>query len=72
MNMAWKHKHFVLDDRQIQRARTILGTKTETETLERALEAVIVEQERTRKAWKAQERLLGRCLDVKDVYGLIE
>jgi len=72
MNMGLKHKHFIMDEDRIKRAKALLGTKTETETVERALDEVIAERERIRKAWKAQERFLRRKVKVKDVYGLLE
>jgi hypothetical protein len=44
MNMAVRHKHLKLDQRKIDRARRMLGTKTEQETLERALDMVLAEE----------------------------
>jgi len=45
-----KHKNYVLDESKIRRAQRLLGTQTETETIERALEEVISERERSRSA----------------------
>ena len=42
------HKHFQLDSAKIKRAQKALGAKTETETLERALDRVIAEDRRNR------------------------
>ena len=39
-----KHKHLVLDQAKIKRAQKALGAKTETETIDRALEIVIAEE----------------------------
>jgi hypothetical protein len=57
-NSAIKHKHYALDEAKIKRAQKLLGTKTETETIERALEQVISERERQRRAWAATERFV--------------
>jgi hypothetical protein len=69
---AKKHKHYELDDTKIQKAKAILGAKTETETIELALEKVIVELEHNRKTWKATERLLKSGIEIKDVFGRLE
>jgi hypothetical protein len=44
-NPVWRHKHVELDQTKLNRARRILGAKTETETLERALDIVVSEAE---------------------------
>jgi hypothetical protein len=44
VNMTVRHKHLKLDQRKIDRARRMLGTKTEQETLERALDMVLAEE----------------------------
>ena len=67
-----KHKHFVLDQAKIERARELLGTQTEKETIERALEEVIVERERNRQSWAAHERFLKSGTVVRDVYGVLD
>ena len=43
VNMAIRHKHLKLDQRKIDKARRMLGTKTEQETLDRALDMVLAE-----------------------------
>jgi hypothetical protein len=43
VNMAIRHKHLKLDQRKIDKARRALGAKTEQETVERALDMVLVE-----------------------------
>ncbi|MEK6813970.1 MAG: type II toxin-antitoxin system VapB family antitoxin [Nitrospirota bacterium] len=40
-----QRKNFYLDEEKIQRAKRILGTKTETETVTRALDLVIFRKE---------------------------
>jgi Bacterial antitoxin of type II TA system, VapB len=67
-----RHKHYVLDEAKIRRAQKLLGTKTETETIERALEEVITERERIRAAWQAHERFLKSGIRIRDVYGVVE
>ena len=39
-----RHKHLELDQSKIDRARRFLGTRTEQETIERALELVLAEE----------------------------
>lgn len=72
MNMNIKHKHYILDEDRIRRAQQLLGTKNETETIERALAEVITERERARAAWKVQERVLWSKIQMNDAYGLME
>jgi hypothetical protein len=50
----------------------LLGTTTETETIERALDALIDEQERSAAALKAYERLLKGEGSIRDVFGNLE
>jgi hypothetical protein len=38
-----RHKHVQLDQRKLDRARRVLGARTETETLDRALDLVVTE-----------------------------
>lgn len=66
-----RHKHFILDQAKIERARELLGTQTEKETIERALEEVIEERERNRQAWAAHEQFVKSGIEVRDVYGVL-
>lgn len=66
---AKKNKHFVLDPDKIKRAQKVLGTKTETETIEHALDQVISEDERNRRAWSATERFINTGVVIEDVFG---
>jgi hypothetical protein len=43
MNIAIRDKHLKLNQRKIDRARRILGARTEQETLDRALDMVLAE-----------------------------
>ena len=63
------HKHFQLDAVKIRRAQKVLRAKTETETIERALDAVIAEHKRNRLAFEANERFVNSGIAIKDVYG---
>jgi hypothetical protein len=66
------HKHYRLDERKIKRAQKILGTATETETIERALEEVIAERERDRRIRLAHDKFLKSGIQIQDVYGNLE
>lgn len=63
------HKHFRLNAAKIRRAQKLLQARTETETLDRALDQVISEHERNRLAREANERFLGSGVVIRDVYG---
>ena len=39
--IALRHKHVQLDQRKLDRARRVLGARSETETLDRALDIVV-------------------------------
>lgn len=65
------HKHFQLDAIKIKRAQKALLAKTETETIELALDLAIAEHERNRLAHEANERFVKSGIDVKDVYGAL-
>ena len=67
-----KQKRYALDENKIKRAQKLLGARTETEAIERALDEVITEQERNRQAWAATERLLKSGIQVNDVFGRLE
>ncbi|HEX4542912.1 MAG TPA: hypothetical protein VH114_07075 [Candidatus Acidoferrum sp.] len=62
------HKHFQLDNVKIRRAQKVLRAKTETETIERALDAVIAEHKRDQLAVEANERFIQSGIKIKDVY----
>ena len=66
------HKHFQLDAVKIKRAQKVLRAKTETETIERALDLAIAEHERNRLAVEATERFVKSGIDTKDVYGTLD
>jgi hypothetical protein len=66
------HKHFQLDGAKIRRAKKVLQTKTETETIDRALDLAIEEHERNRRLVEANERFIRSGIDIKDVYGNLD
>jgi hypothetical protein len=63
------HKHFQLDAVKIRRAQKVLRAKTETETIERALDAVLAEHQRDRWTTEANERFVKSGIEVRDVFG---
>ena len=52
MSAIIRHKHLRLDQRKLDRARRVLGVRTDTETLERALDLILAE-ERTRQVLRS-------------------
>jgi ATP-dependent Lon protease len=56
-NPAIKRKQYALNEK-IKRAQKLLGTKSETETIERALDEAISDHEAQRRAWAATERFI--------------
>jgi hypothetical protein len=66
------HKHFQLDSVKIKRAQKVLGAKTETETIERALDFTITEHESNRLAFEATARFLRGGGEIKDVFGKLD
>lgn len=66
------HKHFRLDAAKIKRAQKALQTKTETETIERALDLAIDETQRHRRALNATQRFLNSGAKIEDVYGTLD
>jgi hypothetical protein len=63
------NKHFQLDVAKLKRAQRILQARTQTETIERALDLVITEHRRNRLASEASERFVRSGVEIKDVYG---
>jgi hypothetical protein len=66
------HKHLQLDAVKIKRAQKILRAKTETETIERALDLAIAEHQKNRLVVEATERFLKSGIVIKDVYGSLD
>ena len=66
------HKHFRLDPAQLTRAQKALAARTETETIQRALEMAVTEHERSRLTVEANQRFLRSGIMVRDVFGALE
>ncbi len=62
------HKHFRLDSVKLKRAQKVLEAKTETETVERALDLAISEHERNRLAAEANQKFVKSGLVIRDVF----
>jgi hypothetical protein len=57
---------------KIKRAQKALRAKTETETIERALDEVIAEDRRNRVLREANEKFFKSGIEIKDVYGVLD
>jgi hypothetical protein len=66
------HKHFRLDAAKIRRAQKALKVRTETETIERALDLVLSEHHRNRLTAEANEQFAVSGAHIKDFYGKLE
>ncbi len=66
------HKHFRLDAGKIKRAQKALRAKTETETVERALDLAIAESKRDRLTREANRRFIESGIVIKDVFGALD
>jgi hypothetical protein len=71
-----KNKHLILDQTKLTAAQQILEAKTETETIERALDLVIAEGEKNRQASAAHEQFLEAAIQsnlvIHDVFGRLD
>jgi hypothetical protein len=65
------HKHFQLDAVKIKRAQKALRAKTETETIDRALDLAIAEHQRNRLVLEATDRFVKSGIEIEDVYGTL-
>ena len=63
------HKHFRLDSIKLKRAQKALSARTETETVERALDLAISDDERNRLTAKANEKFLKSGIVIRDPFG---
>jgi hypothetical protein len=66
------HKHFQLDAVKIKRVQKALRTKTETETIERALDLALAVERSNRLAHEANSRFLRSGAKIEDVYGNLD
>ena len=62
-------KHFRLNAIKLKRAQILLGAKTESETVELALDMVIAEYERTRITEEAHREFFESGIVIRDVFG---
>jgi predicted transcriptional regulator YheO len=62
------HKHLRLDNDKLKRVQKVLGARTETETIERALDRVLSEEEKDEIVRKAHERFFQSGAKIKDVF----
>jgi len=71
-----KNKHFLLNQSRLKKAQTVLGARTETETIELALERVITEAELNEQALLAHNKFVKAAakdnLQIEDVFGRLE
>lgn len=65
------HKHFRLDAAKLKRAQKILEARTETETVERALDLAISEHERNRLTAEVNRKFVSSGLVIRDVFGVL-
>ena len=76
ISVVRKNKHFLLNQSKLKKAQKVLGAKTETETIETALEMVLDESEKNKKAWSAHENFVKNAvkegLVIEDVFGRLE
>ena len=66
-----KDKHLKLDQKKINIAKQILGVKTETETIEKALDIVIQKNAALAEREKVVKRILARRKKMKAVPGVM-
>ncbi|HQU92569.1 MAG TPA: hypothetical protein PLK77_09745 [Pyrinomonadaceae bacterium] len=71
-----KNKHFILNQKKLDKAKKILGAATETETVEIALERIISEAEANKKARAAHDKFVKAMVEggheIIDVYGNLD
>lgn len=72
LELEKKRKHLILNQSKLSLAKSILGTRTETETIERALDAVISEAKKNKIALNATKAIFRSRIEIKDVFGNLE
>lgn len=65
------HKHFRLDSIKLKRAQKVLDARTETETVERALDLAISEHQRNKLAEEANQKFLRSGIVIRDIFGAL-
>lgn len=66
------HKHFRLNGRKLKKAQKLLGARTQTETIERALDKLLSDDEANRIVNRAHDKFLRSGIQIEDVYGRLE
>ena len=76
LSVAKSRKHVLINQLRLKKAQELLGAKTESETIERALQRVITEAETDREVWAAHERfvkgLVKENVEILDVFGRLD
>ncbi len=71
-----RNKHLRLNQRKIELARKVLGARTDTETIEQALDFVLEEHERNKVVETAHGRFVKDAIathaEIRDVFGALE
>ncbi|MBS1258947.1 MAG: hypothetical protein MAG551_02011 [Candidatus Scalindua arabica] len=62
MKQAFKRKNYYLDEAKIKSAQKILETRTETETIDRALDLVLFRKEILGSLKKTREKGTGKLV----------
>ena len=65
------HKHFRLDSIKLKRAQKVLEARTETETVELALDLAFSEHERHRLTAEANQKFVRSGVIIRDVFGTL-
>lgn len=65
------HKHFRLDSGKLKRAQRVLEARTETETVERALDLAISEHQRNKLTEDANQKFLKSGVVIRDAFGAL-
>ena len=67
-----KHKYLILNQSKLNLVRKILDTKNNSENVENALNFVISEGKKNKKARKLTKHFLKSNIEIKDIFGNLE
>jgi len=65
-------KQFLLDTEKLRLAQTLVHAATEAETIDRALDLMISEEQKNRLAMEANWEFLTSGATIEDVYGKLD
>ena len=65
-------KRYLVDVAKIKRLQKAMGTATEREAIERALDFAISKHERNRRALAAHQRFFSSGIQIDDVFGNLD